>query len=73
MSRKNLTFKSTIFKINQKYSGIIIEINNTKMESSLIDSSGPKKRNLKEIMPSELAGKLKSKQDFYWYMDKQCE
>ena len=40
------------------------------MELNIIDSSGPKKRNLMEIMPSDLADKLRSKQDFFWYMDK---
>ena len=29
------------------------------------------KRNIKEIMPQELAGKLRSKKDFYSYLDKQ--
>jgi len=28
------------------------------------------KRNIREIMPSELVGKLRSKKDFYQYLDK---
>ena len=28
------------------------------------------KRNMKEILPSELVGKLRSKHDFYQYLDK---
>ena len=31
------------------------------------------KRNINEILPSELAGKLRSKDDFYNYMDKRCK
>ena len=37
-------------------------------QSALLE--GPKKRNLREIMPQELLGKLNSKADFYAYLDK---
>ena len=32
--------------------------------------AGPSKRNVKEIMPQELLGRLQSKADFYAYLDK---
>ena len=40
------------------------------MSETNIDSTTSKKRNLKEITTNELLGRLRSKQDFYQYMDK---
>ena len=31
------------------------------------------KRNIREILPADLSGKLRSKDDFYAYMDKHCK
>ena len=35
-------------------------------------NSMSQKRNMREIMTQEFQGKLRSKQDFYAYLDKQC-
>ena len=36
-------------------------------------SSMSNKRNIREILPADLQGKLRSKDDFYTYMDKHCK
>ena len=48
------------------------------MERTLIKMSGnisslAPKRTYKEFMAEELAGKLRSKRDFYVYLDKHCK
>jgi len=35
-----------------------------------ISSASGMKRNMRDILPQELAGKLRSKEDFYAYLDK---
>ena len=42
------------------------------MTSSQINSSG-KKRNFNAFMSDEMSAKLKSKEDFYIYIDKHCK
>ena len=43
------------------------------MTDQILSAAAPAKRNLKEILPQEFAGKLRSKLDLYWYLDKQCK
>ena len=38
-----------------------------------ISSLSGQKRNMKEILPQELSGKLRSKDDFHAYLDKHCK
>ena len=40
------------------------------MAENQISSLVGKKRNHKEILPQQLAGKLRTKDDFYTYLDK---
>ena len=59
-----------LFLRQQYNSGIIIKLNPLSMDSNQQIDSTKKKRDISEIMPTDLLGRLSSKADFYAYLDK---